>query len=58
MQEPPGALRHLVDGGLERRNVRSMSAHLRIGFTVIDRYRDPTDEWALLRWDWSDPVRR
>ena len=40
------------------RNVRSMSAHQRVGFTVIDRYRDPTDEWALLRWDWSDPVRR
>src|SRR2546426_963208 len=32
MQEPPGALRHLVDGGLERRNVRCrrlcQAAHL------------------------------
>ena len=27
-------------------------------FTVIDRYLDVTDEWALLRWDWSDPERR
>jgi GNAT superfamily N-acetyltransferase len=35
------------------RNERSMRAHLRVGFTVIDRYRDATDEWALLRWDWS-----
>jgi len=21
----------------------------------IDRYQDANDEWALLRWDWSDP---
>ena len=39
------------------RNVRSIRAHERIGFTVIDRYRDATDDWALLRWDWSDPAR-
>ncbi|HZX92915.1 MAG TPA: GNAT family N-acetyltransferase [Myxococcales bacterium] len=35
------------------RNVRSMRAHLRVGFAVIERYRDATDEWAVLRWDWS-----
>jgi ribosomal protein S18 acetylase RimI-like enzyme len=35
------------------RNTRSMRAHERVGFTVIDRYRDATDEWALLRWDWT-----
>ena len=40
------------------RNVRSMRAHERVGFAEIDRYRDATDEWALLRWDWSDPVGR
>jgi hypothetical protein len=34
------------------RNTRSMSAHERVGFTVLERYRDATDEWALLRWDW------
>jgi L-amino acid N-acyltransferase YncA len=38
------------------RNTRSMRAHQRIGFAVIDRYRDSTDDWALLRWDWSDPA--
>src|SRR5262244_890773 len=38
------------------RNTRSMRAHQRIGFVVLDRYRDATDEWALLRWDWSDPA--
>jgi len=37
------------------RNTRSLRAHRRVGFTVIDRYRDATDEWALLRWDWSGP---
>ena len=37
------------------RNTRSMRAHQRVGFKVIDRYRDATDEWALLRWDWSEP---
>jgi GNAT superfamily N-acetyltransferase len=35
------------------RNTRSMRAHQRIGFVEIDRYQDATDEWALLRWDWS-----
>jgi hypothetical protein len=28
-----------------------------VGFTVLERYRDATDEWALLRWDWSSPGR-
>ena len=37
------------------RNQRSMRAHARVGFAIIDRYRDATDEWAVLRWDWSDP---
>jgi hypothetical protein len=40
------------------RNARSTRAHERVGFTIIDRYRDATDEWALLRWDWSEPGRR
>jgi len=35
------------------RNTRSLRAHQRIGFEVIDRYRDATDEWALLRWSWK-----
>jgi hypothetical protein len=30
-----------------------MRAHQRLGFEIIERYRDATDEWALLRWDWS-----
>jgi GNAT superfamily N-acetyltransferase len=40
------------------RNTRSLRAHERVGFTVIDRYSDDTDDWAVIRWDWSDPPRR
>jgi RimJ/RimL family protein N-acetyltransferase len=35
------------------RNVRSMRAHARVGFRVIDRYRDETDDWAIVAWDWT-----
>ena len=34
------------------RNTRSMRAHERVGFRIIDTYRDATDEWALVGWDW------
>jgi hypothetical protein len=37
------------------RNGRSLRAHLRVGFKVIERYRDATDDWAVVRWDWSGP---
>ncbi len=35
------------------RNTRSMRAHERVGFTVLEHYRDATDEWAVLGWDWK-----
>jgi RimJ/RimL family protein N-acetyltransferase len=38
------------------RNARSMRAHARVGFTVIDRFVDATDDWAVLRWDFRDPA--
>jgi ribosomal protein S18 acetylase RimI-like enzyme len=34
------------------RNTRSMRAHERVGFRVVETYRDETDEWALIAWDW------
>jgi len=40
------------------RNTRSLRAHERVGFAVIDRYRDATDDWAVMRWDWSEPGSR
>ena len=24
-----------------------------VGFRVIERYRDATDDWAILAWDWT-----
>ena len=34
------------------RNTRSLRAHQRVGFRTISVYRDATDEWALLAWEW------
>ena len=34
------------------RNPRSLRAHHRVGFEELDRYRDATDEWVLLTWNW------
>ena len=35
------------------RNPRSQKAHERVGFEELDRYRDATDEWVVVIWDWS-----
>jgi L-amino acid N-acyltransferase YncA len=37
------------------RNTRSMRAHERVGFQVIHRYRDETDDWAVVAWDFEQP---
>jgi hypothetical protein len=29
-----------------------MRAHERVGFTALEKYRDSTDDWALLVWNW------
>lgn len=34
------------------RNPRSLRAHERVGFRTISIYRDHTDEWALIAWEW------
>ena len=34
------------------RNQRSYRAHERVGFVTIHEYKDETDEWALMVWDW------
>jgi hypothetical protein len=38
---------------ISARNGRSQRAHERLGFEVIGRYRDATDEWAVVAWDFS-----
>lgn len=40
------------------RNTRSMRAHERVGFRTLETYRDATDEWALITWDWQSPPVR
>ncbi len=37
------------------RNQRSLRAHERAGFQILHTYRDVTDEWAVVLWDWSTP---
>jgi ribosomal protein S18 acetylase RimI-like enzyme len=32
------------------RNKRSMKAHERVGFQVVNTFRDATDEWSILVW--------
>lgn len=40
------------------RNGRSLRAHERVGFESIHRYRDATDEWAIVGWDFTVPDGR
>ena len=35
------------------RNHRSINAHKRVGFQTINTFRDETDEWNVVAWDWS-----
>lgn len=39
------------------RNLRSLRAHERVGFQTLHTYRDATDEWAVVLWDWNPPPR-
>jgi len=35
------------------RNTRSLRAHERVGFRELQRYRDSTDHWVIVSWDWT-----
>jgi hypothetical protein len=39
------------------RNHRSMRAHERVGFKSVQTFRDKTDEWNILVWDWISTVK-
>ncbi len=39
-------------------NRRSMKAHEKIGFQTIHTFKDQTDEWNILLWDWSLPLQK
>ena len=34
-------------------NKRSLRAHEKIGFKLLHTFRDDSDEWATVVWDWS-----
>ena len=34
-------------------NKRSMKAHEHVGFKTIHTFKDETDEWNILLWDWT-----
>jgi hypothetical protein len=38
---------------ISTRNKRSMKAHSRVGFKTIHTFRDKTDEWNIVLWDWK-----
>lgn len=33
-------------------NLRSLQAHRKLGFQIINTYRDAVDEWDVIVWDW------
>lgn len=35
------------------RNLRSMKAHEKVGFKTIHTFKDETDTWNILSWDWK-----
>ncbi|HEY2028148.1 MAG TPA: GNAT family N-acetyltransferase [Myxococcales bacterium] len=35
------------------RNVRSLRAHARVGFVEVHRYRDATDDWSVVAWEFA-----
>jgi len=34
-------------------NPRSLKAHQKVGFQVIDTHHDPQGEWDVVLWDWT-----
>ncbi len=35
------------------RNTRSIRAHEKTGFKTVRTFKDVTDEWAIVLWDWT-----
>jgi predicted GNAT family N-acyltransferase len=38
---------------IAKNNIRSLAAHHRVGFTVIHEFKDDTQDWAIVVWDWK-----
>jgi ribosomal protein S18 acetylase RimI-like enzyme len=39
-------------------NTRSLRAHQRIGFEIIHKFNDATQDWAIVAWDWKNSLSR
>lgn len=52
-----GARFDLIVTEVATRNVRSLRAHARVGFEELLRFRDVTDEWSILAWDFAESIR-
>jgi GNAT superfamily N-acetyltransferase len=38
---------------ISTRNLRSLTAHQKMGFQIIKTYQDEFEEWAIVIWDWN-----
>ncbi|GMQ25006.1 hypothetical protein Aoki45_16880 [Algoriphagus sp. oki45] len=38
---------------IAKSNTRSLSAHRRVGFEVIHKFKDDLFDWAIVAWDWT-----
>jgi L-amino acid N-acyltransferase YncA len=38
---------------ISTRNTRSLRAHQRLGFETVHTFRDETDHWEIVIWDWK-----
>ena len=38
---------------ISTRNHRSLRAHERVGFKILNTYKETTEEWVTVVWDWS-----
>lgn len=38
---------------IAKSNIRSLSAHKRVGFEIIHEFEDETQEWAIVSWNWN-----
>ena len=39
---------------LSKKNLRSLSAHKKIGFQTIHTFQDEYEEWEIVLWDWKN----
>lgn len=39
---------------IAKRNIRSLKAHQKVGFKTIHRFKDSTDDWEIVLWDWRN----